>query len=202
MLEGKIITFEGGEGSGKSTIIKLFTEYLKNKNVDVVKFREPGSSSIAEQIREVIVNKKNTEMCYETEALLYAAARAQLLNEKVIPLLKEDKTIIFDRFIDSSLVYQGYCRGLGPERILEMNKFIGENFPYKTFLLDLDPKIGFERILSNNRETNRLDDEPMEFHNNIRKYYLELAKQFPERIVVINANQTPEKVLEDVIAAL
>ena len=203
-LKGKAISFEGGEGSGKSTIIKLLSEYLEqNSSLKIVQTREPGGSKIAEQIREVIVDKNNKEMSYETEALLYAAARAQLLNEKVFPWLEQDKTIIFDRYVDSSYVYQGCCRGLGLDKVIEINEFATKSWlPYKTFILDLDPKIGFERIYSNNRETNRLDEEGMEFHYNVRKYYLELAKKFPERIIVINANQSPEKILEEVLTYL
>lgn len=200
-LKGQAISFEGGEGSGKSTIIKMLTTYLKeNSNLEIVQTREPGGSDIAEQIREVILDKANTKMCSETECLLYAAARAQLLREKIKPQLNEEKTIIFDRFVDSSYVYQGGCRGLGINKVIELNNFATEEFmPCKTFLLDIDPEIGLARIKNNNRETNRLDDEGLNFHKNVRKYYLEIAKMFPDRIVVINANQTPNEILRDIL---
>ena len=203
-LKGNAISFEGGEGSGKSTIINLLVTYLKNNtDLDIVQTREPGGSNIAEQIREVILDKKNTAMCSETECLLYSAARAQLLREKIKPLLNEGKTVIFDRFVDSSYVYQGGCRGLGIERVIELNNFATEGWmPCKTFLLDIEPTIGLSRIKNNGRETNRLDDEDLSFHNNVRKYYLEVAKMYPERIIIINANQTPEKILEDILKYL
>ena len=202
-LKGKAISFEGGEGSGKSTIINKVSTYLKENGLDIVKTREPGGSDIAEQIRDVILDKKNVKMCSETECLLYAASRAQLLREKIYPLLNENKTILYVRFVDSSYVYQGGCRGLGIDKVIEINNFATKGFlPYKTFLLDIDPKIGLGRIKQNNRETNRLDDESLEFHYNVRKYYLELAKKFPNRIIVINANQTPNKIFDDIILNL
>ena len=202
-LKGKAISFEGGEGSGKSTIINKVSTYLKENGLDIVKTREPGGSDIAEQIRDVILDKKNVKMCSETECLLYAASRAQLLREKIYPLLNENKNILYDRFVDSSYVYQGGCRGLGIDKVIEINNFATKGFlPYKTFLLDIDPKIGLGRIKQNNRETNRLDDESLEFHYNVRKYYLELAKKFPNRIIVINANQTPNKIFDDIILNL
>lgn len=134
-----------------------------------------------------------------TEALLLAASRAQLLREKTMNLLDEGNFVIYDRFVDSSYVYQGGVRGLGIDEIIRLNEFaIGDFRPLRTYILDLDPKIGLARIHSNDRETNRLDDEGMEFHYNVRKYYLEIAKRFPERICVINADQTPEKIVADI----
>lgn len=199
-LRGKSISFEGGEGSGKSTIIKILVEFLEKQGLDIVQTREPGGSNIAEQIREVILDKKNIDMCSETECLLYAASRAQLMKEKIEPLLNQDKTILYDRFVDSSYVYQGGCRGLGIEKVIDINNFATKGYlPYKTFLLDVDPKIGLERIHNNNRETNRLDDESLEFHYNVRKYYLKIAKMFPNRIVVIDASRTPNEIFDDII---
>ena len=199
-LRGKSISFEGGEGSGKSTIIKMLVEFLEKQGLDIIQTREPGGSNIAEQIREVILDKKNIDMCSETECLLYAASRAQLMKEKIEPLLNQDKTILYDRFVDSSYVYQGGCRGLGIEKVIDINNFATKGYlPYKTFLLDVDPKIGLERIHNNNRETNRLDDESLEFHYNVRKYYLKIAKMFPNRIVVIDASRTPNEIFDDII---
>lgn len=198
-LKGKAISFEGGEGSGKSTIIKLLATYLNDYSLDIVQTREPGGSNISEQIRNVILDKANTNMFKETECLLYAASRAQLLREKIKPLLAEGKTILYDRFVDSSYVYQGGCRGIGIDKVIEINNFATEGYlPYKTFLLDIDPKIGLGRIKSNNRETNRLDEENLDFHYNVRKYYLELAKKYPNRIVVIDANRTPNEIFKDI----
>ncbi len=199
-LKGKAISFEGGEGCGKTTAIDLLIKDLKNElNINSVKIREPGGTDICEQIREVILTKKNTKMFGITEALLLAASRAQLLREKTFELLEEGNFVIYDRFVDSSYVYQGGVRGLGIDEIIKLNEFaIGDFKPTRTYILDLDPKIGLARIHSNDRETNRLDDEGMEFHYNVRKYYLEIAKRFPERICVIDANQTPQKIVEDI----
>lgn len=203
-LKGKTISFEGGEGAGKSTVIKLLVEYLsKNTDLEIIQTREPGGSTIAEQIREVILDKKNTKMESLTEAMLYSAARAQLLREKIFPEINSGKTIIFDRFVDSSYVYQGYVRGLGVDKIIELNNFATEGFlPDMTFILDIDPKIGLARIHDNNRETNRLDDESLDFHYKVREGYLGLKEKFPNRIQIIDASQTPEKILEDILTIL
>ena len=138
-----------------------------------------------------------------TEAMLYSAARAQLLREKIFPEINSGKTIIFDRFVDSSYVYQGYVRGLGVDKIIELNNFATEGFlPDMTFILDIDPKIGLARIHDNNRETNRLDDESLDFHYKVREGYLGLKEKFPNRIQIIDASQTPEKILEDILTIL
>ena len=123
-LKGKVISFEGGEGAGKSTVIKDVAKTLSDNNIDVFVTREPGGNNISEQIRSVIVDKNNTSICGETEALLYAASRAQLIKENIRPLLSKNKTIVFDRFIDSSYVYQGIVRGLGVDAIESINKII------------------------------------------------------------------------------
>jgi dTMP kinase len=202
-LKGKAISFEGGEGCGKSTVIKKVAEFLNNQGLDVENTREPGGTQISEQIRNVLLDKENTAMIGETECLLLAASRAQLLKEKILPMLEDGKVVIYDRFVDSSIVYQGGCRGLGMDKVYEINLFATKGFlPYKTFLLDLDPQIGLARIKNNNRDTNRLDEEALDFHYNVRKHYLELAKMHPERIVVINADQTPEEIFEDIIKNL
>lgn len=202
-LRGKAISFEGGEGSGKGTLIKNLKEYLDNYDLDVLYTREPGGSSISEQIREVIFHDNSNFMSNETEALLFAAARAQLMHEVIYPAIKEGKTIILDRFVDSSYVYQGHCRGLGIENIKEINKFATKNWlPDKTIVLDIDPEIGLNRIHQNsNREVNRLDLETLSFHNSVREGYNELAK-LEDRIELVDANQTPEAILQDVINIL
>ncbi len=202
-LRGKTISFEGGEGAGKGTLIRGLMEELKKYDLDILQTREPGGVKISEQIREVIVNKDNTSMCYETEALLYAAARAQLMNEVIFPARDNGKTIILDRFVDSSYVYQGVARGLGIEKVVEINKFATKDFlPDKTIILDIEPEIGLSRIFENNRETNRLDMESIEFHKKIREGYHLLSKMFPDRIVLVDASKSPEEVLEDVLKVL
>lgn len=201
-LRGKAISIEGGEGSGKGTLIKNLQEYLKQCDLDILYTREPGGTDISEQIRNIIVSQNNKNMCPETEALLFAAARAQLMNEVIFPAIKEGKTIILDRFVDSSYVYQGYCRRLGINHIKSINEFATKMWlPHKTIVLDIDPEIGLRRIAENNRETNRLDEEDLSFHKIVREGYQYLA-QTTKRISMIDANQSPEDVLKDVIETL
>lgn len=196
-----LITLEGGEGSGKSTILKLLAETLTQKGFKVICTREPGGINIAEQIRSVILNKENTAMDAKTEALLYAAARRQHLVEKVMPELEKGSIVLCDRFIDSSLAYQGYARGLGIDEIYSINKFaIGDNMPSLTLYLDVRPEVGLTRINKDNaREVNRLDLESLEFHSNVREGYHKLLKLFPRRIRLINAEEPIETVLKAVL---
>ncbi len=202
-LKGKCISFEGGEGAGKGTLIRNLLKVMNENNIDYLQTREPGGVKISEQIREVIVNKENTSMCYETEALLYAAARAQLMTDVIFPAQKEGKTIFLDRFVDSSYVYQGVARGLGIDKVAEINSFATKGFlPDKTIILDIEPELGLSRIFSNNRETNRLDMESIEFHKKIREGYHILKNMYPDRIVLIDASKSPEEVLEDVLKVL
>jgi dTMP kinase len=198
------ITLEGVEGSGKSTIINFIKDSLETSGKKVVVTREPGGIDIAEQIRSVILDRKNTKMEGRTEALLYAAARRQHLVEKVIPSLNEGNIVLCDRFIDSSLAYQGYARGLGIKEVYSVNKFAIENLmPDLTLYLDLDPQIGLNRIAKNKgREINRLDLEEINFHVKVQEGYEEVLKMFPERMVRIDANQEIEKVLADITKVL
>lgn len=190
------ITFEGGEGSGKSTAIKALVKRLETEGHSVVLTREPGGTPIAEQIREIILNKKNVEMDGMTEALLYAASRRQHIQEKILPALKEGKIVLCDRYLDSSLAYQGGARGLGIDRVYELNQFATEGLlPDITVFFALDPKIGLARIGANaNREVNRLDVEKMEFHQRVYDSFMELARRFPDRYLIIDASKGPEEV--------
>ncbi|KKK36689.1 thymidylate kinase [Mesobacillus campisalis] len=198
MNQGLFISVEGPEGAGKTTIISLLAEKLGSEGIPVMATREPGGIDIAEQIREVILNRANTAMDPRTEALLYAAARRQHLIEKVKPALDEGKIILCDRFIDSSLAYQGYARGLGVDEVFTINQFaIEEMMPQLTFYFDLEPGIGLERISRHNgREVNRLDLEKIEFHQKVREGYLLLAERFPERIMKIDASRPIDEVFE------
>ncbi len=198
------VTIEGPEGSGKSSVTKEVVKLLEKDGEQVVLTREPGGTPIAEQIREVILNKENTAMDPVTEALLYAAARRQHLKEKVWPLSKEGKIIISDRFLDSSLAYQGGARGLGIDYILEMNQFATEGYyPELTLLFDIDPRIGLARIAANKgREVNRLDLEKIDFHDSVRQTFLDLAKRFPERFVVLDASKPFDEVVQDAYHAI
>ena len=198
------ITLEGPEGSGKTTAVDAAVKALEQMGYEIVRTREPGGTPIAEQIRNVILDKDNTKMDPRTEALLYAASRRQHLVEKVWPALKEGKIVICDRYLDSSLAYQGGARGLGIEEILNVNLFATENtWPDLTLLFDIKPEVGLARIASNaNREVNRLDLEKLEFHNKVRDTFLALAKRYPDRYVIIDASKSRDEVAKATLDAI
>lgn len=196
-----VISIEGGEGTGKTTILELIKNYLEEQDIDFIVTREPGGVRIAEDIREIILDVNNTEMDARTEALLYAAARRQHLAQKVFPAINEGKLVIFDRYVDSSLIYQGYVRGIGIDEVAEMNEFATEGFlPDLTLYFDLDPQIGLDRINKNSdREVNRLDLEKGDFHYKVREGYLKLTEKYPNRIKKIDASKSIEEVFSDVL---
>lgn len=198
------VTIEGPEGSGKSSVTKEVVKLLESEGETVVLTREPGGTPIAEEIRNVILDKANTAMDPVTEALLYAASRRQHLVEKVWPLSKEGKIVISDRFLDSSLAYQGGARGIGIDKVLALNQYATDGFyPDLTLLFDIDPRIGMQRIAANNkREVNRLDLEKIEFHDKVRKTFLELAKRFNDRFVVLDASKPFDEVVQDAYKAI
>lgn len=178
--------------------------YFEERGIPYVVTREPGGIEIAEKIRSIILDPLHTAMDARTEALLYAAARSQHLAEKVEPALRAGKAVICDRFVDSSLVYQGYARGLGIENVWAINRFaIGDLMPDVTLYLDIEPEVGLARIDAHDgREVNRLDLENLEFHRKVRKGYFLLKEQFPERIRVIDASMKQEDVLAAMILSL
>lgn len=198
MKKGKFITVEGPEGAGKTTIIDMLASNLAEEGYQVLQTREPGGIEIAEQIRSVILDKKNTKMDPRTEALLYAAARRQHLAEKVKPALDEGYIILCDRFIDSSLAYQGYARGLGIEEVYSINSFAIEGMmPELTLYFDIDPEAGLDRINQHKgREVNRLDLEKLDFHHKVREGYLKLMELYSERIFKIDASKPLEEVYQ------
>ncbi len=198
------ITLEGPEGSGKTTAVEAAVKALQDKGYQIVRTREPGGTPISEEIRNVILDKKNTAMDPRTEALLYAASRRQHLVEKVWPALKEGKIVICDRYLDSSLAYQGGARGLGVDNVLNINLFATENtWPDLTLLFDIKPEEGLKRIASNSsREVNRLDLEKIEFHNKVRETFLMLAKRYPDRFVIIDASKSREEVAKATLDAI
>lgn len=200
MNSNLFITFEGPEGAGKTTVIQKIAERLAEKNIDVLATREPGGIEIAEKIRTIILNPAHTAMDERTEALLYAAARSQHYFEKVQPALDAGKLVICDRFIDSSLAYQGYARGIGVDEVLSINEFaIGKKLPDMTILFDIAPEVGLARIYATgDREVNRLDVESLTFHQKVREGYLQLVERYPERIRIVNADQDIDSVVEDV----
>lgn len=200
MAQGFFLTVEGCEGAGKSSIVDLIRDDLESRGHDAVTTREPGGIEISEQIRAVILDPMNIRMDGKTEALLYAAARRQHLVEKVIPALKSGTSIVCDRFIDSSLAYQGYARGLGMDEVWQINAFaIGDVLPDLTIYLDVEPETGLKRIHDHeNREINRLDLESLSFHSKVREGYLALTERYPNRMVTVNANQDKPDVMRDV----
>ncbi|WLV24736.1 dTMP kinase [Aciduricibacillus chroicocephali] len=203
-MTGHFITFEGVEGAGKTSLIRKLAVELEKADFDCLVTREPGGIPIAEQIRSVILDADNTAMDGRTEALLYAAARRQHMTEKVIPALEAGKVVLCDRFVDSSLAYQGHARGLGMEAIRQINDFaIGGVMPELTILLDMAPAEGLKRINRNaDREKNRLDMEKLEFHELVREGYLILQKAEPERIRLIDADREREQICQEVLNLL
>lgn len=198
-LDGKFITFEGPEGAGKTTVISEIYNRLEEQGKKVILTREPGGIPISEKIRTVILDNNHIEMDGKTEALLYAAARRQHLVERVIPTLQAGGIVLCDRFIDSSLAYQGYARGLGIEEVLKINEFaIGTTMPDLTIFFDLSPEEGLARISDGNREQNRLDKESILFHQNVYKGYIKLLERYPNRIVKTDARLSKDEVTENV----
>lgn len=200
MNKGKFIVFEGGEGSGKSTILEMVYGYLNENNIKCIKTREPGGIDISENIRKVLLNTNNIKMDAKTEALLYVASRRQHLVERVIPELEKGSVVLCDRFIYSSLAYQGYARNIGINDIYTINKFAIEDYmPDLNILFDLSPEIGLNRIGRNkNREVNRLDLEGIDFHNKVRMGYLKLYEENKESFIKIDAGKSIEEVFDDV----
>ena len=198
-MKGKFITVEGTDGSGKSTQLKLLMDYLGTKNCDVVFTREPGGTEISEKIRAIILDINNKEMTDMTEALLYAAARAQHVQQKIIPAINEGKIVICDRFVDSSVAYQGAARGLGADNIMQINSFaLNGIMPDLTLFFDLPPEKGILRK-KNEKELDRLESEKLDFHVNVYEGYKKLCSQYPDRIKAISADDTVENINRQVI---
>lgn len=192
MYKGKLISLEGGDGSGKGSQIRLLNDYLTLKGFDVLCSREPGGVSIPEQIRKIILSPENKEMKPLTELLLYESARAQIVEELILPNLKAGKIVLLDRFYDSSTAYQGYGRGLGPELADKLNMIAtGGLKPDITFFLDLPAELGLSRCIKEEfgSKGDRLEQEKIEFHERLRQGYLEIAKKEPGRMKVIDVEK-------------
>ncbi|HHV33707.1 MAG TPA: dTMP kinase [Acholeplasma sp.] len=189
------ITFEGGEGSGKTSVIKAISSLLTEKNIDHVTTREPGGSIIAEKIRKVILDTENTNLSAEAEALLFAASRVQHLEEVILPALNENKIVLCDRYLDSSLAYQGYARGLGIEDVLKINHYAAKSLPDYTIYIDVTPELGLKRV-STRGAANRLDLETLEFHKKVREGYLKLAEMYKDRYIIIDGDCDLETLIE------
>lgn len=201
-MQGLFISMEGPDGAGKSTQIEMLRKYLEDKGYEIVITREPGGTVISEAIREVILNKEYKEMCPNTELLLYAAARAQLVSEVIRPALEAGKAVICDRFLESSVVYQGIARGLGIERVYAVNDYALEGLrPHLTILLDLDAKEGLRRK-KQQAELDRMEAEGLEFHQKVAEGYRILAGREPERIMKISATLPKEDIHAKIVLAI
>lgn len=202
MKKGFFISFEGGEGSGKSIQVKLLADFLRQKGYQVVLTREPGGTKIGEQIRQITHSLKNKELTFAAEVYLMAASRAQNVAEVILPALKKGKIVIADRFLDSSLAYQGYGRGLGEKTIADLNKLaVGSLKPDLTILLDVGVKKGLARR-KKAKKIDRLDLEKKSFYQKVRQGYFKLAKKNPSHYLVISAEKPIEEIAKIIRSAV
>ena len=198
-MKGLFITFEGGECSGKTTLIKALKEYYEAKNYNTIVTREPGGTPIAEQIRNVILDNNNVAMTSKCEALLYAASRMQHVEEKILPALKEGKLVFCDRFLDSSLAYQGYARGLGFDLVLKANQFVLDYLPDVTIFIDIKPEVALKRLSTRTDKVNRLDAESLKFHQLVYEGYEKILTIYPNRIKKIDGTKPEKEVVAEAI---
>ena len=201
-MAGLFITMEGPDGAGKTTVIEKLIPLLEERtNVTITSTREPGGSRIAEDIRQIILDVQNVEMDVRTEAILYAAARRQHLTDRIL----RGGIVFCDRFVDSSLVYQGVARGIGIEEVYQLNQFAtAGKTPDVTLYLDIPAEIGLERIhlAKGNRQFDRLDQEGLQFHKMVRQGYLDIIPTDPERFIQIDATKTVDEVVQECLTAL
>ncbi len=199
MQKGYLISFEGGEGAGKTVQIKRLRDALTERSFDVVIVREPGGTVISEQIREVVLSAKNIGIAYTTEVLLFQAARAQLYRELVLPSLEAKKVVLMDRTRDSSVIYQGIVRGFGVDTIEKLNNIsTKDTYPDLTFLLDVPVEIGLARR-SQTEKMDRLDMETKDFHQKVRDAYLEVAKKNDHhRWAIVDASKSIDNIAEHI----
>ena len=201
-MKGKFITFEGCEGSGKSTQVAMFREYLEKNGIDYVFTREPGGTEIAEKIRGIILDVKNAEMTDECEALLYSAARAQHIKEKIIPALNEGKLVLCDRYIDSSYAYQAYARGLGIDFIKKINSYAVDNcMPDYTVFLNISSTDAFLRKGGQDKD-DRLEQVGLEFHKKVFDGYKKVIDAEPDRFLIIDCMGSKYNTHNNIVKAL
>lgn len=202
IFKGKFITIEGSEGAGKSTNIRFIQEYLHAKNIEFISTREPGGTPVAEKIRDLLLDKENTSLCDDAELLLMFAARAQHLNELIIPALESGKWVISDRFTDASYAYQGGGRGLSWEKIAQLEQWVqGSLRPDATILLDIPVALGMERVRERG-ETDRFEQEKLSFFNKIREAYLKLARENPQRFHIVDTQPAIDDVHKQLAAVM
>lgn len=200
-MNGFLISLEGGEGCGKTVQLELLKKYLESSNLEVLATREPGGVKLAEDIRFLLLNPDVKDMDVMTEVLLYAAARRQLFISKIRPALEAGNIVICDRYVDSSIVYQGLVRGIPWTDVLSINQLaVNGTLPDLTLYLDIEPTLAQQRIHSNrNREVNRFDLAPVEFHEKVRSAYLNHAETFSNRIITIDASPSIEVIHNEII---
>ena len=201
-MRGLFISIEGPDGSGKSTQIENIKKFFEEKDIEIVFTREPGGTAIGERIREIILDNSFKEMDPMTEAMLYAASRAQHVAQVIGPALEAGKVVVCDRFVDSSLAYQGFGRELG-DAVEVINSYaIGPYMPDVTFLMKLDPNEGKHRIQENRDTQDRLEHEKLAFHRKVYKGYLELEKRYPDRILGIDASRGIDEIRDEIYKKL
>jgi dTMP kinase len=194
------ISFEGPEGSGKTSVIQNIYKVLQDSGQDVIVTREPGGVKISEEIRNILLDNQHLGMDPKTEALLFAASRRQHVIEVIKPALDANQTVLCDRYIDSSLAYQGHARGIGIEEVYQLNLFAIESLmPDLTLFIDVRPEVGLARVKNNQREMDRLDNESLTFHEKVYEGYMKLTEIEPDRIKIINGNQPIENVVQDAL---
>ncbi|GAX08623.1 thymidylate kinase [Secundilactobacillus silagincola] len=203
-MAGLFISFEGPDGAGKTTVLSAIAEQLDTANrTDILVTREPGGNQISEAIRKIILDPQNTQMDVRTEALLYAASRRQLIQETIRPALGAGKVVLCDRFVDSSVAYQGAGRQIGEEAVYQMNQFATEGLtPDLTIYVDVPSEVGLARIKAHRQNVDRLDAEALSFHKRVRAAYLRLAKKFPERIITVDATQPVADVISQAMTLI
>lgn len=199
---GCFITFEGGDGSGKTTLIEKLFEVLLSRRLEIVKVREPGGTPLGEDIRHLLLHDRESPMSFYTELCLFLASRAQHIQEVILPALNSKKILLCDRFNDSTIAYQGHARGLGSESVEKFCNFVCENlYPDLTLYLDIDPELGLKRVKklphrNSMKGLDRIEAEHISFHQKIREGFHLIAKKYPDRFFIIDASQSIEKVFE------
>ncbi|NLA69996.1 MAG: dTMP kinase [Clostridiales bacterium] len=198
MRRGLFLSIEGPDGAGKTTQLGYIKQFFEERNIELVMTREPGGTPIGESLREILLDKNNSEMSAITEMLIYAASRAQHVAQLIRPAINRGAVVICDRYMDSSIAYQGYGRGLG-DMVEEVNLHAIDGLqPDLTIFLDLDPAVGKERILSDRNECDRLEQEKLDFHYRVYEGYKAVAKSYPKRVYSIDASRTIEEVRQDI----
>jgi len=199
-MKGKFITIEGPDGAGKTTQVRKISDYLKSNGFKVMVTREPGGTSLGEKLREVLLTLDGESPVSEAEALIYAASRAQLVKKIIKPALQNGFIILCDRFVDSSLAYQGWARGLGIKRLADINGwFLKDTWPDLTIVLDIDPAQSLQRISG---KKDRLENETLDFHQKVREGFLKLKALYPNRIKIVDASQSPQQIFKTILFEL